>query len=127
MSILIIGDSFAADFNRDIGYQNILRQKYKIPVDNYGYSGQSNFKNLVQIKKLNNQLSDYKLIILIITSVGRLYIPDTDIGIAGEDNAKDLVNRYNNNQLLNGFSWPTLDQAIAAIQYYKHLKNMVLY
>jgi len=75
MKILIIGDSFAADWSikykqADKGWPNLLADYYE--VDNYAQAGVGEYKILKQIDKIKNLLL-YNLVIVSHTSTYRIH------------------------------------------------------
>lgn len=128
MSILIIGDSYAAqgsinEQNAEYSYQNILRNQYGITVDNYGFPGHSFFKVYNQLMLCLPKIKKYKLVLIIATTIGRIYLPKSNIGIASISNADYLIQRYQNNDVPADHNYPTLDQIKAAKEYYIHLQD----
>jgi hypothetical protein len=128
MSILIIGDSYAAqgrinELDAEYSYQNILRNHYNLNVDNYGFAGHSLFKIYRQLINCATNFRKYNLIVVLITSFGRVYIPNCNIGIGSIGNAENLITRYEDNDIPEDYGYPTLEQIKAARDYYKHLKD----
>lgn len=128
MNILIIGDSYAAqgsiyELDAEHSYQNILRKKYGFIVDNYGFPGHSLFKTYIQLNDCFKNINKYNLVIILITTHGRLYIPNCNIGIGSVGNAENLISRYENNNVPAEHKYPTLEQVKAARDYYKYLKD----
>ena len=128
MSILIIGDSYAAqgsvnERDAEHSYQNILRNQYGLTVDNYGFPGHSFFKIYKQLIDCLDNINDYKLVVILATTPGRLYIPNCKIGVGGSGNADHLMKRYEQNDVPEEHGYPSLNQVIAAKEYYKNLKD----
>ncbi len=91
MNILILGDSWAADWNvkytEYTGWPNIIAQKYT--VTNIAQAGVSQYGILKQLDTI--QPLDYDVVIISITSPYRVYTPQHPVHTSGLHANSDLI------------------------------------
>lgn len=91
MNILILGDSWSADWNIKytdyLGWPNIIAQKYA--VTNIAQAGVSQYSILKQLDTI--QPLDYDIIIISITSPYRVYTPQHPVHTSGLHANSDLI------------------------------------
>ena len=91
MNILILGDSWSADWNIKYtdypGWPNIIAQKYT--VTNIAQAGVSQYSILKQLDTI--QPLDYDMVIISITSPYRVYTPQHPVHTSGLHANSDLI------------------------------------
>jgi len=91
MNILILGDSFAADWSEQhteyLGWPNIIAQQHT--VTNIAQAGVSQYSILKQLGTV--QSLDYDMVIISITSPYRVYTPQHPVHTAGLHANSDLI------------------------------------
>lgn len=109
MDVLIVGDSFAASDSK-IGWVNLLRSKVS-SVKCVAEGGSSLFYSYSKL--LEEDLSSYDYVIVLVTQCGRLTFFD-----------KPHINSYLTAKIYKENTHQKIkDRAQAAIQYYQHLDN----